>query len=190
MRQQLSPSLPPIVMSAQADYFALFDLPRRYEIERPALESAYERLTLAHHPDFFSTAPPAQKQEAERTSAVLNEGYRVLVDDLARADYLLELLAAGRGLNAQELPQGFLQEMFMLQEEVDDLEHGAFADRREALIGETEGRLSEILTERGRLFAAAGAGGDLSLLQTIQTNLNCERYIRRLLDRLNGAPAP
>ena len=66
--------------------------------EAPYLEAAYERLTLAHHPDFFAGRPQAERQEAERQSAAVNEGYRTLSSEPARAAYLLRLLA---GLDAK-----------------------------------------------------------------------------------------
>ena len=82
-------------MSTDNDYFGLFGLPVQYRIDRARLEQAYERLTLEHHPDFFAAAPPAELAEAERKSALLNEAYRVLADDVLRAACLIERLAAG-----------------------------------------------------------------------------------------------
>jgi molecular chaperone HscB len=175
-------------MPTQEDYFRLFDLPRRYGIDPKALEAAYERLTLAHHPDFFPGAE--EKKGAESVSARVNEGYRVLADDLARAGYLLGLLARGRGLNSGELPPGFLQDMFLLQEEVEALDDAARPERRATLAAEAGDKLRALRDERERLFADAGEGGELSLLQAIQSNLNCERYLRRLLDNLTNGPHP
>ncbi|HKI97703.1 MAG TPA: Fe-S protein assembly co-chaperone HscB [bacterium] len=179
-------------MTAQADYFELFSLPWRYEIDRSALEAAYERLTLAHHPDFVATAPEAERQEAERLSAAVNEGYRTLSRDAERAAYLLGLLAGGRELNTTALPPGFLQKMFGLQEEVEELgevSDGGGDGRRAELRAEAEAELETIQAERARLFTQAGTEpGQAALepLQAIQSNLNCERYLRRLLDRLDG----
>ena len=44
-------------MPEPKDFFTLFGLRRRIEIDREALEAAYQRLTLEHHPDFFATGP-------------------------------------------------------------------------------------------------------------------------------------
>jgi molecular chaperone HscB len=183
-------------MSVQADHFERFDLPRRYELDRKALEAAYERLTLEHHPDFFSTAPEAERREAERVSAEVNEGYRVLRSDAARAAYLLGLLADGRALDTTALPAGFLQAMFALQEEVEALAEAGGGDaaavdaaRMAELHGQVQAELAAIGAERARLFAQAGEGpgpAPLERLQAIQSNLNCERYLQRLLERLEG----
>ncbi len=116
-------------MTNGGNYFELFGLPQSYEIDLAALDAAYEKLSLEHHPDFFATAGEADKAQAERTAAQLNEGYRVLHCGAERAAYLLSLLSRENELDATRLPEGFLQEMFMLQEEVDDL--GGKAEEQE-----------------------------------------------------------
>ncbi len=196
------------------DFFTQFGLPRQYPLDRKVLESAYERLSLEHHPDFFATAPEAEKLRAERMTAGINEGYRVLSDDAARAKYLLGLLSGGQTLDIEALPPGFLMEMFELQEEVEELEGAEESEeslasedssvRKAALREDVRAKLDAILIQRERLFESAAPGdpGDSSCagvaegnsdngarpdpLQEIQTHLNCERYLMRLLDRLDG----
>jgi molecular chaperone HscB len=169
-----------------ADHFARFGLARRYGLARKALDAAYERLSFAHHPDLFATAPPDERLEAERTAAAINDAYRVLSSDSERAAYLLALHAAGRALNTEALPPGFLQDMFTLQEEVDELDPGDAA-RRAHLRGEVERRMAGVLAERAALFGGveqAPPPAAIEALQAIQGNLNEERYLRRLLERL------
>ena len=184
-------------MTSQPDYFELFGLPRRYALDRKALEEAYERMTMAHHPDFFTTADDAAREEAARTSALVNLGYRVLRNDLERAGHLLDLLTGGRELDTTALPDGFLTEMFELQEELEaldgaEVETPGDEERREALERDVRERLEAVHAKRQGLFDAAadGAAGaaEPAALQAIQSNLNCERYLRRLLERLEGEP--
>jgi molecular chaperone HscB len=183
-------------MTTGGNYFELFDLPQIFEIDLAALDAAYERLSMAHHPDFFSTAGPAEQARAERISADLNEGYRVLSAEDGRAAYLLGLLSAGHNLDSNRLPEGFLQDMFMLQEEVDDLESDATEAARQPLKAQVEARLSKIRGEAAGLFArleAEAAQEDSQaamqevlqpVLQDVQTHLNCAKYLERLLARL------
>jgi molecular chaperone HscB len=169
------------------DHFARFGLPRQYGVDRKALEQAYQRLSFQHHPDLVAAAPPDERQRAQQAAADLNEGYRTLSSDAERAAYLLALLARdllppGAKLNAEALPKGFLQEMFLLQERVDELGE----DDQEALAPlrhQVEAEHTQTLTERARLFAQPA---DAAALQAIQSNLNQEKYLLRLLDRLNG----
>ena len=168
-----------------ADHFQLFGLPRDYDIDRSRLDAIYERLSLVLQPDFFATADPGVKKVADLLAAQLNDGYRVLSSDPARAAYLVRLWASGRDLDTKMLPDGFLQEMFLLQEEVDEWEE---SDREglERLRGIVDAGLKEGRSQQAALFASAGDPPDVSRLQAIQTNLNQEHYLVRLWDRLKG----
>ncbi len=171
-------------MTNGGDYFELFGLPQSYEIDLAALDAAYEKLSLEHHPDFFATAGEANQAQAERTAAQLNEGYRVLRCGAERAAYLLNQLRKERELDNTRLPDGFLQEMFMLQEEVDELGGEAEEQEKAPLRAQTEARMEAVRGERAGLFAVAESDALPKVLQDIQTNLNCGKYLRRLLDRL------
>ena len=168
-----------------ADHFQLFGLPQDYDIDRSRLDAIYERLSLVLHPDFFATADPGVKKVANHLSAQLNDGYRVLSSGHARAAYLVALWAGGRDLDTKLLPEGFLQEMFLLQEDVDELED---ADREELdrLRGIIDTGLKETRSQQAALFASAGGPPEASRLQAIQTKLNQENYLIRLWDRLKG----
>jgi molecular chaperone HscB len=168
------------------DHFARFGLPRRYAVDRKALDGAYERLSFEQHPDLLAAAPPERQQAAQHGSAALNEAYRVLCNESERGAYLLGLLAGGRKLNLEALPEGFLKAMFMLQEEIEELDP-ADTKGRASLKTDVEEKLILVLGERAALFAQVDgrpAGADLEVLQRVQSNLNEERYLRRLLERL------
>ena len=175
-------------LSPSADFFSLFGLPRAYEIDPKALDAAYERLSFALHPDFQQAldlgAGSSGRAETQRIAASLNEGYRVLRSERERGAYLLGLLAAGAEFDKRELPPGFLQQMFVLQEEVDGLGEDAPPEARRALRAGVAARLAETLAERARLFRAAGPAPAPERLQAIQSNLNQEAYLHRLLERL------
>lgn len=166
------------------NFFQIFGLPPSYEIDFAELEAAYERLSLEHHPDLFAVAGEEEQARSQRISARVNEGYRVLNSDGRRSAYLLGLLSKDRELDATRLPEGFLQEMFQLQEELDDLEKTDDAQSRAKLKEQVEQRVAGVLTERKALFAQGEAEPSAKVLQEIQTNLNCEKYLHRLLERL------
>ncbi len=106
---------------------------------------------------------------------------------MARGDYLLGLLAAGRELDTTTLPDGFLQAMFLLQEEVEEVgDDPDAAEARAALRAQVTARHEAVRAERPALFAAAEARPENGTLQAVQANLNSERYLRRLLERLDG----
>ncbi len=171
-------------MTVGETYFEIFGLPPSYEIDLAALEAAYERRTLESHPDLFATADEAQKARSQRISARVNDGYRVLHSDGKRSAYLLDLLREDRKLDAARLPEGFLQEMFMLQEELEDLGEAPDEVALAALKEQVEERMERVLSERKALFSLAEPEPTLEALQDLQANLNCENYLRRLVERL------
>jgi molecular chaperone HscB len=171
------------------DHFRLFGLPRAYEIDQKALDAAYERLSFALHPDFQTGETQAGQARAQRLAAAVNEGYRVLRSEAERGAYLLDLLAGVVKLDRRQLPPGFLQQMFLLQEEIDSLGEDArppeaMTQARRSLREALEARLRDALAERARLFREGGSAPTPAQLQAIQSNLNQETYLRRLLERL------
>ena len=103
------------------DHFEVMGLPHCFEIDSEEMENLYQRLTLGMHPDFFGAASEEQKRLSEKSSVMLNTAYNTLREPASRARYLLSLLAKGNGLQTDELPEGFLQEMFTLQESLDEM---------------------------------------------------------------------
>lgn len=168
-------------MTDGEDYFQLFGLPRAYEIDQGTLDAAYERLSFEHHPDFFAAAAPEEQARAERAAAELNKAYAILSTPESRAEYLLELLAVGSELDPKQLPEGFLAEMFVLQEEVDE---AADEPQRVRLAGRVDAALQEARVELQALFGDVLETPRSEILQAIQTNLNCEKYLLRIHHRL------
>lgn len=73
------------------NYYALFGLPVNYSVDRAMLDQRYRELQRLVHPDRFASAPDQERRVAMQQATRINEGYRVLKDDLSRARYLLEL---------------------------------------------------------------------------------------------------
>lgn len=73
------------------NYFELFGLPVEYKLDRQALDQRYRDLQRLTHPDRFASAGDQARRIAMQQAAQVNEGYRVLKDNLARGRYVLEL---------------------------------------------------------------------------------------------------
>jgi molecular chaperone HscB len=108
----------------QADYFSFLGLPRTLTIDAADLERRFRALSRQFHPDFFYNAPPAEKRASLERSSYLNDAYRALKQPASRVEYLLKL----EGLapkNAQEasrqVPPALLEEVFALNEELDEI---------------------------------------------------------------------
>jgi molecular chaperone HscB len=73
------------------DYFSFFGLPRKLNIDPPALEQEFYRLSRKLHPDLYVGATDLERDWSLEKSSQLNAAYRTLRDPIARTEYLLRL---------------------------------------------------------------------------------------------------
>ena len=105
-----------------SDYFAMFELPRKLWIEMGGLEQRFLQLSWKLHPDNFTNATPEEREISLRQSSELNDAYRTLRDPVARIEYLLAIEGARvEGKNKQQAPPELLEEVFELNESLDQL---------------------------------------------------------------------
>jgi len=104
------------------DYFEVFGLPRILGIDLVALEKTFHELSRKYHPDYFSTASPAEKTQAVRMSALLNDAYRTLRHPVRRVEYLLSLY--GFKADGSKVPQSLLMEVFEINEQLEEVKAG------------------------------------------------------------------
>lgn len=79
--------LPP---DGAASYFEVLGLEPRFEVDLPAAEASYKRLSRQVHPDRFATADPRARKASLGRTVQLNDAWRTLRDPVRRAEYLLE----------------------------------------------------------------------------------------------------
>ena len=105
-----------------SDYFAMFELPRKLWIEMSTLEQKFLQLSWKLHPDNFVNSAGAERDISLKRSSELNDAYRTLRDPVARVEYLLAIEGARKeGQNKQQAPSELLEEVFELNESLDEL---------------------------------------------------------------------
>src|ERR1043165_209616 len=104
------------------DYFDVFGLPKILGIDLAALEKTFHELSRKYHPDYFSTASPAEKTQAVRMTALLNDAYRTLRHPVRRVEYLLSLY--GLKSDGSKVPQSLLMEVFEINEQLEEVKAG------------------------------------------------------------------
>ena len=183
-----------------SDYFTVFGLPRKLEVDTEALQRRFYELSRQHHPDFHQGAGADRQAEVLGQSALINRAYRALREPLARVEYLIAL-EEGRevregAIDKPKAPRELLEEMMEVQEALEEA-------RAEGLAGDAGTRLRE---ERGRLeqrYAAEAAaivdraaewdrlvdeGGDRRpLLEWFKQRLATRAYLRTVIDDLSDA---
>jgi molecular chaperone HscB len=108
--------------SQSVDYFSIFGLPRKLWIEMGALEQKFLQLSWKLHPDNFVSASEEQRELSLKRSSELNDAYRVLRHPVARVEYLLAIEGERKeGEKKQQAPPELLEEVFELNESLDEL---------------------------------------------------------------------
>src|SRR5262245_11471576 len=111
-------------LGRHGDYFSFLGLPRRLQIEGAELEQNFRALSRQFHPDYFYNASPAERRASLERSSYLNDAYRTLKQPIPRIEYLLELEGmgtAGPSESAKHVPPALLEEVFALNEELDEI---------------------------------------------------------------------
>src|ERR1700716_1823593 len=115
-----SPS--PTTAQQRSDYFAQFGMPRKLGIEMGELEKRFLQLSWKLHPDNFINASQQERELSLKRSSELNDAYRTLRDPIGRVEYLLAIEGMRKeGENKQHVPPELLEEVFELNESLDEL---------------------------------------------------------------------
>ena len=181
-----------------SDFFSMFEIPRKLWVEMGALEQKFLQLSWKLHPDNFVKATPEEREISLKRSSELNDAYRTLRDPVARVEYLLAVEGARKeGQNKQQAPPELLEEVFELNESLDQLREArasggdtaSLKHNLQAAEKNFEGQLSEV---DGQLQAAArdwdqaiDQNSDKARRDAIKTRLNDllnrRSYIRNLV---------
>lgn len=192
-----SPTTNPPVTPEHGDYFAIFGLPRKLWIEMNALEQKFLQLSWKLHPDNFVNASAEEREISLKRSSELNDAYRTLRDPVARVEYLLAIEGARKeGQTKQQAPPELLEEVFELNESLDELREAkssggdttSLKQRLQAAEQNFQSKLSEVdaeLQNTGRAWDQAVGSTDPTERNAVKNNLNellnRRSYIRNLV---------
>ena len=129
-------------LAGGADYFAFFELPQKLKIDEAELEQRFHQLSWKLHPDNFVKASEFERNLALERSSELNDAYRTLREPVLRVEYLL--LREGvrkEGATKQQAPPELLEEVFELNESLDELREAKTSDGGN--LSELRGKLNE-----------------------------------------------
>jgi molecular chaperone HscB len=79
------------------DYFSVFSLVPKLDLDLGMLEHQFHKLSRKLHPDRFARASASEKDWSLADTALLNDAYRTLRDPIRRTEYLLKLHGAEIG---------------------------------------------------------------------------------------------
>lgn len=131
----------------------MFGLAPRLNLDLPALEHEFHRLSRKLHPDRFARAQENEKQWSLADTALLNDAYRTLKDPIHRTEYLLKLHGAEIGeehsgkdrKDPSRVPADLLEEVFELNMQLEEM-------RMERTTGDPDPELQASLEQAKRKF--------------------------------------
>ena len=113
-----------LTLGRQGDYFSFLGLPRKLVVDPAVLEQNFRALSRQFHPDYFYNATPPERRASLERSSYLNDAYRTLKQPVSRVAYLLELEGALKASDhdaGKQVPPSLLEEVFALNEELDEV---------------------------------------------------------------------
>ncbi len=130
-----------------ANYFGIFGLPQKLDLDVQALEKQFYRYSRKLHPDVHARASQQEQEWSLAQASLLNDAYRTLKNPLERTRYLLKL----EGVQFEEergskVPADLLEEVFELNMQLEEL-------RQNQKMGEDDPQLRRDLEAAKNQFA-------------------------------------
>ena len=186
------------------DYFYVFGLEPKLNLDTAALEREFHRLSRSLHPDRFARAQENEREWSLADTALLNDASRTLRDPIRRTEYLLKLSGAEVGeehsgknrKDPSRVPPDLLEEVFELNMQIEEM-------RASRKLGEDDHALSRDLgNAKGKFDSLLGevdsalriewnrwdSGGEAQRLQaqnSMVALLDRRRYLSNLLRDVN-----
>ena len=166
----------------QQDFFRLFNLPSRFQIDSTALEQGYLALQAQVHPDKSAHLSEHERRMAMQWATRVNEGYQLLRSPLNRARYLLSL----HGVDTQEesntaMPVDFLMQQMEWREALEEARQA----KDNTVLAEMERRMqNEVRILQQQLAADIDETHDYAAASGIVRKL---KFLEKLAEEISSA---
>lgn len=200
-----------------SDYFEVFALPSRLQIDTTSLEKQFYALSRKLHPDRFASKPVSEQEAALAQSSQLNDAYRTLKDPILRTQYLLKLegveleeqskaatdaARATGGQKKQIVPAELLEEVFELNMQLQEMRAAkqmgedepelrrdlmTAKDSFDAKMVETQAELEGLWSRWDDAADADDKTAKAAAKEAMVTLLNKRSYLRNLVRDVNEA---
>jgi molecular chaperone HscB len=181
-----------VEVRSERNFFSFLGLPRKLNLDMADLEQRYRALSRQFHPDYFYNAPPAERRASLENTSYLNDAYRTLKNPVMRIEYLLKLeglAAKGPEEASRQVPPALLEEVFTLNEELDEIRDaragGAppeqLKSRLERARRPIEDKRDEHEQDLKDLSAKWDETGDRAVLEALRDRILERNYINNLL---------
>ena len=101
------------------NYFELFNLPEKFQIDLEMLQENYRAIQKEIHPDRFATSSENEKVQSMIKSTQANDAFQTLKSPIKRAKYILSL---HKSVEKITLPPDFLMQQMEWEEHFEAIE--------------------------------------------------------------------
>lgn len=101
------------------NYFELFNLPEKFQIDLEMLQENYRAIQKEIHPDRFATSSENEKVQSMIKSTQTNDAFQTLKSPIKRAKYILSL---HKSVEKITLPPDFLMQQMEWEEHFETIE--------------------------------------------------------------------
>ena len=101
------------------NYFELFNLPEKFQIDLEMLQENYRAIQKEIHPDRFATSSENEKVQSMIKSTQANDAFQTLKSPIKRAKYILSL---HKSVEKITLPPDFLMQQMGWEEHFETIE--------------------------------------------------------------------
>ena len=101
------------------NYFELFNLPEKFQLDLDILQENYRSIQKEIHPDRFTTSSENEKAQSMIKSTQINDAYQTLKSPIKRAKYILSL---HKSVEKITLPSDFLMQQMEWEEHLEAIE--------------------------------------------------------------------
>ena len=171
------------------DYFSLLGVPATFDLDPDELRRKYLALSRHAHPDFHTQESEEVQKLHLQVASSLNEAYQTLRDPATRAAYLLEQLGGKSMAEDKSVPEGFLNTMMMMQEELEEAAQSEDGEERKRLqkVLQTQHdgllrRIAELFKQYQQAVSCRAVTDDL--LSEIRKQVNAVSYVKKLLTQV------
>lgn len=159
------------------DPFRTLGLPARFDLDAAEIERRYRELQKALHPDRFVGASAQERRISLSKAVEVNEAYRTLRDDLARARALLAL-RGHEARDGQPADPEFLMEVMERREALSEARTARDLDAARSLAAAVRADAERARADITELFAREAEPARIADV------LSKMRYYRRFLDEV------
>ncbi len=173
--------------TALTDYFTVFAVPRKLNLDTRALEKAFYKRSREVHPDRFARAGAEEQQWSLEQTSLLNDAYRTLKDPISRTEYLLRLegVTLADEKSPAKTPPDLLEEVFELNMQLEEMRMGGddpqLRTDLQAARAQFEERFQSITGAIEREWAGWDSAEDRQSLQRMAALLDKRRYVGNLV---------